>query len=125
MEIKCSKCGSTNVFTETKGTQIGIYCAECGKWIKWGTKNEIRLINHSKEKVDVTNQAILEVREQKEVKSIPISEGATNGDMIKTVFPNVKIKKENIGCKVYFGNGTSSQYFSYKWWNALYVREEM
>lgn len=45
MEIKC-KCGSTNVFLEEKGSQKGIYCSECGKWIKWATKDEARLINH-------------------------------------------------------------------------------
>lgn len=47
MEIKC-KCGSTNVFLESKGSQVGIYCAECGKWIKWATKEEARLIRHEK-----------------------------------------------------------------------------
>jgi hypothetical protein len=45
MGIKC-KCGSTNVFLEEKGSQKGIYCSECGKWIKWATKDEARLINH-------------------------------------------------------------------------------
>lgn len=47
MEIKCKKCGSTKVFTDTKGSQTGIYCSDCGKWIKWATKNEIRLIEHN------------------------------------------------------------------------------
>ena len=45
--IKCKRCGSKKVFTETKGSQTGIYCSECGKWIKWGTKEEIRLIRHT------------------------------------------------------------------------------
>lgn len=61
MEIKC-KCGSTKVFTETKGTQTGIYCSECGKWIKWATKEEIRLINHkgmsAEEKLDKIEQIV-------------------------------------------------------------------
>lgn len=47
MKIRCKKCGSTKVFTDTKGNQTGIYCSDCGKWIKWATKDEIRLIEHN------------------------------------------------------------------------------
>lgn len=50
MEIKC-KCGSTNVFLENKGSQVGIYCSECGKWIKWATKEEARVIKHNEETI--------------------------------------------------------------------------
>ena len=42
MEYKC-KCGSTDLFTEQKGNNLGLYCAECGKWIKWLNKDEARL----------------------------------------------------------------------------------
>ena len=48
MEIRCRKCDSTKLFTETKGNQTGIYCENCGAWIKWGTPDEVRLITHSK-----------------------------------------------------------------------------
>lgn len=42
MDYKC-KCGNTmKFFTETKGNNIGLYCKECGKWIKWLDKNEVR-----------------------------------------------------------------------------------
>lgn len=58
------------------------------------------------------------VREQKEVKAIPISKGATNGDIIKAMFPWVEVKEKNNGYEVYFGIGTASQYFNYQWWNA-------
>ena len=47
-DYKC-KCGSENVFLEENGSQTGIYCSECGKWIKWVTKDEIRLIKHNYE----------------------------------------------------------------------------
>ena len=50
MKIECNKCGSENVFLEKKGNQTGIYCAECGKWIKWATKEEIRVIEHKSTK---------------------------------------------------------------------------
>lgn len=35
------KCGSNKVFIQENGTQTGIYCKECGKWIKWIGKKEI------------------------------------------------------------------------------------
>ena len=45
MDYKC-KCGNTTkFFTETKGSNIGLYCKECGKWIKWLNKDEDRLFN--------------------------------------------------------------------------------
>lgn len=40
------KCGSTNFFMETNGNQTGLYCADCGKWQKWLTKDEIRVMKH-------------------------------------------------------------------------------
>ena len=46
MEKKC-KCGSTNFFTEVHGNNTGLYCADCGKWQKWLTKDEVRLFNHN------------------------------------------------------------------------------
>lgn len=42
-EYKCPKCNSTNLFTKKKETQTGLYCKECGRWIKWLNKEEVRL----------------------------------------------------------------------------------
>lgn len=47
MTITCNKCGIVNGFIKEKGTQTGLYCNKCGKWIKWLTKDEIRLFNFS------------------------------------------------------------------------------
>ena len=50
---------------------------------------------------------------------IEIPNGATNGDMIKTMFPNIEI--EGIGGEIKCiaaQNGTS--YFALDWWNAPY-----
>ena len=50
---------------------------------------------------------------------IEIPNGATNGDMIKTIFPNIEI--EGIGGEIKCiaaKNGTS--YFALDWWNAPY-----
>lgn len=67
MEIRCKKCGSTKVFTDTKGNQTGIYCSECGKWVKWATKDEIRLIDHnSTSDAKLTVDAIAELQAENE-----------------------------------------------------------
>ena len=52
---------------------------------------------------------------------IEIPNGATNGDMIKTIFPNIEI--EGIGGEIKCiatKNGTS--YFALDWWNAPYKK---
>ena len=57
--------------------------------------------------------------EEKEVDAIEIPNGATNGDMIKAMFPNIEI--EGIGGEIKCiaaQNGTS--YFALDWWNAPY-----
>ena len=45
----CKKCGSVSLYTETKGNNIGLYCSDCGAWIKWIGKDELRAFEHSKE----------------------------------------------------------------------------
>lgn len=42
-EYKCPKCNSTNLFTKKKETQTGLYCKDCGRWIKWLNKDESRV----------------------------------------------------------------------------------
>ena len=44
----------------------------------------------------------------------------TNGDMIKATFPDVEVKEKNNGYEVYFGIGTSIQFFNRQWWNTPY-----
>lgn len=48
--FKCPKCGSVDVFTEKNGNHTGLYCGSCGKWIKWLTKDEIRLVRRADKK---------------------------------------------------------------------------
>lgn len=45
MDFKCNHCGSSNTKIEEKGTQVGLYCCDCGKWIKWLSKQEVRVFN--------------------------------------------------------------------------------
>lgn len=48
----------------------------------------------------------------------------TNGDVIKTMFPDVEVKEKNNGYEVYFGVGTAIQFFNHQWWNAPYKEIE-
>lgn len=37
------KCGCDDFFFADKGSQKGIYCSHCGKWLKWADKDEQNL----------------------------------------------------------------------------------
>ena len=54
----CKKCGSVDLFTKTNGSAIGLYCSDCGAWIKWVGKNELRAFENSKNE-SLTETAIL------------------------------------------------------------------
>lgn len=43
----CKKCGSISLHTETKGNNVGLYCNDCGAWIKWMCKDELRAFDYS------------------------------------------------------------------------------
>lgn len=42
----CERCGNTYMYIKEHewGNLFGIHCAQCGKWIKWATKHEKRVI---------------------------------------------------------------------------------
>lgn len=43
----CTKCGSIALHTEVKGNNTGLYCDDCGAWVKWLGKDELRAFEHS------------------------------------------------------------------------------
>lgn len=60
---------------------------------------------------------------------IIIPRGATNGDVIKAVFPNVEINAEEAYCKVYtsipYGNIVGANIDCIKeWWDAPYREDD-
>jgi len=61
----CEKCGSLDLFIKSNGSQTGLYCSDCGKWIKWLSKSEIALaekfIEEQKKENDNIKQEIKEV----------------------------------------------------------------
>ena len=75
---------------------------------------------HKNDKVNTFDTNISDVLKVLE-NCIEIPNGATNGDVIKTIFPNIEI--EGIGGEIKCiatKNGTS--YFALDWWNAPYKK---
>lgn len=50
----CKKCGSVELFSEQKGNNIGLYCSDCGAWIKWLGKDELRAYENATKLKDVS-----------------------------------------------------------------------
>lgn len=48
----CKKCGSLDLHTEVKGNNTGLYCSDCGAWLKWLGKEELRAFENAKIKED-------------------------------------------------------------------------
>ena len=44
----CKKCGSLDLHTEVKGSNTGLYCSDCGAWVKWLGKDELRAFENAK-----------------------------------------------------------------------------
>lgn len=61
----CKKCGSTSLHTEVKGNNTGLYCDDCGAWIKWLGKDELRAFKHSMREA-TNNKDKLDYRELRE-----------------------------------------------------------
>ena len=40
----CTKCGSTDVFIDDRGTQKALICGDCCAWLKWIGKAELPLV---------------------------------------------------------------------------------
>lgn len=61
------------------------------------------------------------IKELKPERAIPIPEGATNGNMIKTIFPSIDASVSGDGDVVDVYNlGIYCQTFDTEWWNAPY-----
>lgn len=63
--FKCQKCSSKDVFVQASGNNTGLYCGDCGKWIKWLNKDEQRLAERQIDmmKDSVVQQLITEIKE--------------------------------------------------------------
>lgn len=43
----CKKCGSIALHTEVKGNNTGLYCNDCGAFVKWLGKDELRAFEYA------------------------------------------------------------------------------
>lgn len=59
-QYSCNKCSSKNVGIETKGNQVGLYCLDCGAWIKWCNKDEVRLFSNKQHNQDNEDDNLLD-----------------------------------------------------------------
>lgn len=60
MKIADNKCkrGNNDMFIKDNGNQAGLYCKNCGKWIKWLNKNERNLARYNS--IQETNDYLME-----------------------------------------------------------------
>lgn len=65
----CKKCGSISLHTEVKGNNTGLYCNDCGAWVKWLGKDELRAFKHSQK-----NQVLIQMRDSTTEENQAISE---------------------------------------------------
>lgn len=57
----CKKCGSISLHTEVKGSNTGLYCDDCGAWVKWLGKDGLRAFEHSKKTENNTSKIECEI----------------------------------------------------------------
>lgn len=49
-QYSCPKCGSKDLFLKESGNHTGLYCGDCGSWLKWVSKKEKPLVERFIEK---------------------------------------------------------------------------
>lgn len=118
-DYKC-KCGHNDFFFADKGSQKGIYCSYCGKWVKWADKDERNLAMNCGSNIGDYDIPIHN--------AIIIPEGATNGDMIKALFPDAmksNFIESGLDMKDYVTIyvGDYEMRVAYDWWSAPYKSE--
>ena len=87
-----------------------------GAPMNW-TDSERELGEESQYKSDM-----LHIRCSPEVPAIPIPDNATNGDIIKTMFPNLKARKKAFEIEITVNKNKVGN-ISIDWWNAPYGRK--
>lgn len=86
----CPKCGSIDVYIKENGTQTGLYCGDCGKWIKWLGKEEKRLVERWIESSKQDSTFMEDIEEEEE------EENSLSEQEIKQVKQLLKSIKEDI-----------------------------
>lgn len=102
---------------------------------KWLRGNETdRLKGYIDQQINITRQQLYEMLGAKKIlgkpkKTINIFDGATNGDVIRAMYPDIQIdyhEKTDLidrNVTVFIKDCDTCQDYSYDWWNAQYTRE--
>ena len=115
------------IFTKTVLDKYGctVECPSCHK--KWTTYDEIRFEKETKYCPNCGEKMEDEIMTREEVNIIEIPKNATNGDMIKAMFPDSEIKEirgtfkgDLLGYRTWLGG--RSQDFLLDWWNEPFKR---
>lgn len=95
----CKKCGSIDLHTEVKGSNTGLYCNDCGAWVKWlgkdelrdfeyamrnATKQEEKSVNDISEQL-FTKEKLKQFYQELEKKSFKVDLGYTETDAVRLV----------------------------------------
>ena len=87
--MECSKCGCTKFYTEQKGSQIGLYCSKCNKWVKWLSRKDYEAFKRTGSLVTLTRE------EHNASHSVAISDGKLRAQLEMFMFYlDKKIDKE-------------------------------
>lgn len=79
----CKKCGSISLHTEVKGNNTGLYCDDCGAWIKWLGKDELNAFNHAKKEENKDIEETMELVEL-DKRTIAVVVGKLIGEITPT-----------------------------------------
>ena len=71
---------------------------------------------------ETLQDAVESIEELSTVPTIPIPDNATNGDVIKALFPTIKTKEYHTFIRVIDGEEYCS--INYDWWNSPYKKGE-
>ncbi len=78
----------------------------------------------NRSKLFPSKDCMVAVDKQLTVNAIPIPEGATNGDVIKAMFPSSEVREIMDDLVHYTLDGYVGAYITKDWWNALYRIDE-
>lgn len=83
----CRECGSTSLHIEVKGNNTGLYCDDCGAWVKWLGKYELRAFEYSQKSqlpkisCDIPMPKVVEYYKPKTIARIKLCGGAMSFDI--------------------------------------------
>ena len=59
----CKKCRGTSLHIEIKGNNTGLYCNDCGKWLCWLSKDDLRAFEYSQKKENKNENEVVDEKD--------------------------------------------------------------